>query len=191
MDSKFIKRIGRTNLVSSIIFLALALVALSIALWFLLELTTGHLWGMDTSSEGGEGGDSLGKALGIVFMIILMAAADVGFAILGLVFVIAGVPLLINSITLLRIEKIGDLSVITKRLRRSRVVFVISIVIGSIFLIASFALFVSIFTGSTEMNFIFAPILLLVMGLFLIIFSSIEFKKVGKVIIELAGQSAL
>ncbi|MBQ9265463.1 MAG: hypothetical protein IJ186_00115 [Bacilli bacterium] len=190
MDSKFIKRIGRTNLISSIIFLALALVTLSIALWFLLELSTGHLWGMDKSSEG-EGGEGLGKALGIVFMVILLAAADVGFAILGLVFVIAGVPLLINSITLLRIEKIGDLSIITKRLRRSRVVFVISIVIGSIFLIASFALFVSVFTGSTEMNLIFAPILLLAMGLFLIIFSSIEFKRVGKVIIELAGQSAL
>ena len=190
MDNKFIKRIARTNLVSSIIFLILAVIAIAFAIWFTVEIASGSLFGLAEKQEADNGGEAVGLAFAIIFASMLFIIMDGGFMILAIIFFFAGIPLLLNSITLLRIDKVDDMSIITRKLRKSRVVFVVSIVIGSIILLVAGAALVS-FIGNGEINAIFIPIFVFAIGLFLIIFSSIEFKKVGKIILEIGGQSEL
>jgi len=191
MDNKFIKRIGRTNLISSIIFLTMAAVAIIFCIWFSIELATGNVFGLGGERETENAGQAIGEAFALMFVIIIFLLIDFGFGILAIVFLATGIPLLINSISLLKIDKIGDVAIVAKRLRRSRTVFVVSIIIGSIITLVSIAAFISFLGEGGEIQLIFVPIFVFLVGLFLIIFSSIEFKKVGKIIVEIAGQSEL
>ncbi len=191
MDDKFIKRIARTNLVSSIIFLAMAAIAIVFCVWFSIELGTGNIFGLGGEKQAEDAGQALGEAFGLIFIIIIFLLMDFGFGILAIIFLATGIPLLINSITLFRIDQIGDVAIVAKKLRRSRVVFVVSIVIGAIITLVSIAAFISFLGEGGEIQLIFVPIFVFLVGLFLIIFSSIEFKKVGKIIVEIAGQSEL
>lgn len=183
MDNLFYKKLGKMNLVTSVVFLVLSAITLALTIWFTIEIATSHLFGITENQEE----NNIGMAFGIIFIVLIFVIADFALGIMTIVFLAAGIPLLLSSTSLLKMDQVTDVDVIVKKLKRTRAAFIISIIVGSIIALGeAFTLISTITDGSdTSVMFYVLSALLIGLGVFLIVFSAKQNKKVGEAIDQL------
>ena len=104
--------------------------------------------------------------------------------ILTIIFLATGIPLLITSISLLKVNEVTSVDIIVKKLKRTRVAIIISIVVGFILAVGETLSIISLIFDSETFHFmdIILPLIIVGLGVFLIIFGFKENKKLGEVI---------